>query len=89
MSRDRGRVDAQEFAAFTRRIIRAYDRRAEAGELDPADLLDLIQTAKLFEKATTTAVAALRQAGFSWTEIGQALGTTRQAAQQRFASRTP
>jgi hypothetical protein len=31
-------------------------------------------------------VAAAREAGFSWMLIGLALGTTRQAAQQRFST---
>lgn len=36
------------------------------------------------ERALANAVTAARQAGDSWTIIGAALGTTRQAAYQRF-----
>lgn len=35
-------------------------------------------------RAIHTAVTGLRTAGYSWAEIGNRLGITRQAAQQRF-----
>lgn len=38
------------------------------------------------EAELTAAVAAARKAGDSWTVVGVALGTTRQAAQQRFGT---
>lgn len=38
------------------------------------------------EEQLRQAVAEARQAGDSWTVIGAALGTTKQAAQQRFRS---
>jgi hypothetical protein len=37
------------------------------------------------EKALTELVLAARERGHSWTEIGAALGTTKQAAWRRFA----
>lgn len=37
------------------------------------------------EKALTEVVVAARREGQSWTEIGRALGTTKQAAWRRFA----
>jgi len=36
------------------------------------------------EKALTELVLAAREQGHTWTEIGQALGTTKQAAWRRF-----
>lgn len=41
------------------------------------------------EQELRDAVAAARQAGDSWTVIGAALDTTRQAAQQRFGDASP
>jgi hypothetical protein len=84
MSRARGRTDVQEFAAFTRRILRAYGRRAAAGELDPADLAELVELRRELDEATGSAVASMKAAGYSWADIGNALGMTRQAAQQRW-----
>ncbi len=39
------------------------------------------------EKALTESVLSARQRGHSWTEIGDALGSTKQAAWRRFARR--
>jgi hypothetical protein len=36
------------------------------------------------EKALTELVMAARQQGYTWTQIGAALGTTKQAAWRRF-----
>ena len=36
------------------------------------------------EKALAELVLAAREQGYTWTEIGQALGTTKQAAWRRF-----
>lgn len=36
------------------------------------------------ERALAAAVAAARESGITWTRIGQALGTSAQAAQQRY-----
>ena len=46
------------------------------------DLRDIIATA---ETELAAAVATARAAGDSWSAIGIALGTSKQAAQQRFA----
>ncbi|AQT83116.1 hypothetical protein B1R94_26090 [Mycolicibacterium litorale] len=75
-------VETPEFAAFARRIMRAYGRRIAAGDVDA--LPDLIALAGEVDAVITQAVAALRAEGYSWSEIGARLGTTRQAAQQRF-----
>jgi hypothetical protein len=37
----------------------------------------------------TLSVAAMRAGKWSWAEIGNLLGTSGQAAQQRYGSRTP
>jgi hypothetical protein len=75
-------VENDEFAAFARRVLRAHGRRIATGDIDAlADLLDLGDEV---DRAIGAAVAGLRTAGYSWTEIGTRLGVSRQAAQQRW-----
>jgi len=54
------------------------------------DLLDMIGSIRLVELAASQARRAIvieaRLAGYTWEEVGDALGVTRQAAQQRFGS---
>jgi len=77
-------VQNDEYAAFTRRILRAYARRVAAGDIDAitrlADLADETDT------AIRNAVTGLRGQGYSWAEIGARLGVTRQAAQQHWGT---
>ena len=47
-------------------------------------LAKLCQESFRIEKALTEMVLAARERGHSWTEIGGALGTTKQAAWRRF-----
>lgn len=70
------------FAAFGRRIIRAFARRAEEGDLDA--LVGLLELQEEVAKAITTAGKASHAHGYSWAEIAQATGTTRQAAAMRY-----
>ena len=44
------------------------------------------RAATALEKAMSQTVAEARQVGHSWTEIGDALGVTKQTAWQRFSS---
>ena len=75
-------VENDEYAAFARRILRAYSRRVADGDVEAltlmTDLADEIDT------AIGQAVTGLRAFGYSWAEIGSRLGITRQAAQQRW-----
>jgi hypothetical protein len=76
-------IEAPEFAAFLRRILRAYARRVAAGDLDA--LGDLARLREELDGHLTDAVAALRNDwAYSWQEIAQVLGISRQAAQQRW-----
>jgi hypothetical protein len=70
-----------EYAAFARRILRAYSRRVAASDVD--SLAHMISLADDINDAIAQAVSGLRDAGYSWTEIGSRLDITRQAAQQR------
>ena len=78
-----GRVtETADFAAFARRIVRAYARRVGDGDVEA--LPELLALAAEVDAAIVKSVAGLRESGYSWGEIASRLGTTRQAAQQRF-----
>ena len=76
-----------EYAAFARRILRAYARRISAGDVDA--LADITVLAADVEDAIRQAVTGLRDFGYSWADIGLRLGVTRQAAQQRWGDTGP
>lgn len=77
-------VETPEFGKMLTRMIAAYGRRV--GDADEVDLADMVEVRKSFDVAIADAVARQRAAGKSWSEIGQGLGTTRQAAQMRYGS---
>ncbi|MEU1843838.1 hypothetical protein [Micromonospora sediminicola] len=83
--RRRDVVENDAFAAFARRIIRAHGRRVADGDVEA--LRDLVALSSAIDQAITDAVVGLRAFGYSWTEIGQRLGISRQAAQQRWGDR--
>ncbi len=71
-----------EYAAFARRVLRAYARRIATGDVEA--LILMTGLADEIDTAISQAVAGLRGFGYSWAEIGSRLGVTRQAAQQRW-----
>jgi hypothetical protein len=75
-------TENSEYAAFARRILRAYSRRVAVGDVE--FLAHMISLADDINDAIAQAVSGLRDAGYSWAEIGSRLGITRQAAQQRW-----
>ncbi len=82
--RPRRQVENDEYAAFVRRILRAYSRRVGDGDVEALALM--LGLAEEIDAAIAGAVKGLRACGYSWTEIGSRLGITRQAAQQRWGS---
>lgn len=51
----------------------------------PADVLKAVTLAKRYlDEAERGAVALMREGGASWTDVGEQLGVTKQAAQARF-----
>jgi len=80
--RRRDVVENDEYAAFARRIIRAYARRVATGDVEA--LRDMVGLSGQLDDAISEAVIGLRGHGYSWAEIGDRLGITRQAAQQRW-----
>jgi hypothetical protein len=73
------------YAGFVRRSIRSHGRRV--GDADPEDLAGLLELREVVEEAIADAVRGQRANGFSWSQIARGLGTTRQAAQQRYGIR--
>ena len=75
-------VENDEYAAFARRVLRAYSRRVADGDIDALTLM--LGLSAEIDTAISQAVTGLRAFGYSWAEIGSKLGITRQAAQQRW-----
>ena len=81
-------VENDEYAAFLRRIIRAYSRRVATGDIDA--LTEMAAVAGDFDTAIRDAITGLRAGhGYSWAEIAVRLGITRQGAQQRWGGDPP
>ena len=81
-NRPRRPVDNDEYAAFARRVLRAYARRVATGDIDA--LTAMTDLSEEIDTAIGQAVTGLRAFGYSWADIGTRLGITRQAAQQRW-----
>jgi hypothetical protein len=78
-------VENDEYAAFARRVLRAYARRVADGDVEAFTLL--LGLSAEIDTAIAWAVTGLKESGYSWTEIGSRLGITRQAAWQRWGAR--
>src|SRR3954452_19107932 len=85
--RTRREVENAQFDAFVRRILRAYARRVAAGDVEA--LRSLSQLSSEIDALTRLAVAELRKPpyGYSWQEIADRLGVTKQAAHERYGER--
>ena len=81
-------VENAEFDAFVRRILRAYARRVAAGDVEALRSLSTLSTE--VDAVCRLAVAGLRTSpySYSWSEIADRLGVTKQAAQMRYGDRT-
>ena len=82
--RSRRHVENDEYAAFTRRVLRAYGRRI-AGRATSTPSRTLTGcSAKSSPALSRGCVLACATSGYSLAEIGLRLGVTRQAAHQRW-----
>jgi len=81
-NRARRPVENDEFAAFARRVLRAYARRVATGDIDA--LTSMTDLSTEIDAVIGQAVTGLRSFGYSWADIGTRVGITRQAAQQRW-----
>ena len=80
--RRRRLVENDAFAAFVRRILRAYARRIAAGDVEA--IFQMTNVADEFDTLIGQAVNELHAFGYSWAEIASRLGITRQATQQHW-----
>ena len=85
-NRRRRVVENDEYAAFLRRVIRAYSRRVAAGDIEA--VADMSALADEIGAAIQDAITDLRGHDYSWADIAHRLNITRQAAQQRWGSTT-
>src|SRR5437764_1323748 len=70
----RRQVENDEYAAFVRRILRAYSRRVGDGDVEALALV--LGLAEEIDAAIAEAVQGLRACGYSWAEIGSRLDIT-------------
>ncbi|HUC23934.1 MAG TPA: hypothetical protein VMA73_14595 [Streptosporangiaceae bacterium] len=77
------RVENDEYAAFIRRVLRAYGRRIATGDIDA--IAELNALTDEVNAALGSAVIGLRLLGYSWAEIGKRLGVTKQTAHERWS----
>lgn len=75
-------AETSDYVGMLRRCLKALGRRAAEGDLDA--LAAFAELDALIPEEMTTAARHAHALGFSWTEIGTALGVSRQAARQRF-----
>lgn len=76
--------ETPEYAAMLERMIRAYARRV--AEADEVDLARMVEVKRVMDEAVAEAVRGQREnLGRSWAEIARGLGTSRQAAYERFS----
>jgi DNA-binding Lrp family transcriptional regulator len=84
--RDKRTVETAQFDAFARRVLRAYARRVADGDIEA--LRSLSRLSSEVDAVTRDAVAGLKRFPYSWSEIADRLGVSRQAAQMRYGDRT-
>jgi hypothetical protein len=81
-------VETSEYIKAALRFARGAARRAETGELDITDLPTLATLADETDKVLREAARQLQAKGYSWAEIGVAMGyeprNARQCAWRRF-----
>lgn len=83
MSRKTGPVENADYFQMVGRMVRGMGKRGANG--DYTDLTEMAKVQQMMTEAMQTAVDGMReQQGYSWAEVGEGLGITRQAAQQRF-----
>lgn len=67
--------------AMAERVMRSMVRRCEDGDTDA--LVCLLRLEELLPELIGAAIEALHESGYSWAEIAQHTGTTRQAVAKR------
>lgn len=80
---DQLRHESPELGDAAFRMMRGLARRAGDGDMEGLEQLARLEHE--LREQTAAAVAGMRLRGYSWAYIGNVLGVTRQAAQERFA----
>lgn len=80
----RGPVENEAYVAFCARAIRAAGRRCADGDVESLALM--LNLAAELDQAITTAVHGLRTEGYSWGEIADRAGVTKQTAHERWGA---
>jgi len=75
-------TDTADYFRMLRRMLKAAGERIAYA--DPVDIAELMGIEDDLHDAIRRAVAGLRATGFSWREIGEALGTNGQAVYKRW-----
>lgn len=77
--------EAPDMGAMMGRLLRAMARRAADGDLEALSVLQKIQSD--LDAARVAAAQGAHAFGYSWTQIGNELGTSRQNARQTYGAR--
>ena len=83
--RAKRQVENSDYVSFVARIMKAMGRRVGGGDVET--LAELVKLRAELDKAIDRSVGELRSDPwmYSWAQIGDVLGITRQAAQKRYA----
>lgn len=81
-TRRRKEREAPEIGAMAARVLRALVRRAAGGDTEALE--QLLQLEEQLPGAIRDAGAGLHRFGYSFTELGNVAGVSRQAARERF-----
>jgi 1,6-anhydro-N-acetylmuramate kinase len=80
------KTEAPQYGAFVRRSIRAMGARIAQGDIE--GLAELAGLREHLDDTIAVTVQRLRlEQGYSWSDIGRVLGTSRQSAQERYGDR--
>jgi hypothetical protein len=77
-----GHRERREYAAFVRRVLRAYSRRVASGDIEA--ITEMAPIVAEMDTAIRDAITGLRARGYNWADIAARLSITRQGAQQRW-----
>lgn len=72
--------ETREFTGMLIRGARALGQRTASGEIE--SLGEFARAQEALDRAKFDGITGLREFGYSWAEIGAAVGMTKQAAQQ-------
>lgn len=81
---DLGTGDHAEWFGMVRRMLKSAGKRVAAS--DPDDLAELVVLREHLDQAIHAGVEGQRAAGFSWGDIAQGLGVSKQYAQRVYGA---